>query len=212
MSQPRPVTVFPQSDRYQGSLKRPAPQDEDREQNKSRARFLQSQKPPRLPLPVNSGSLFVQDRSPQADVQPPPRDGPSPQDREFMNIIEEDQAGTCTVAYRGSNFQTFAVKTRMVEQHQLDCLKRTHHPNICNLADFFQPKPSSVCLVYEDMAVSLAELQSCPTATFKEYELAAIGSEVLQGLIYLEIELILGHDVTSDGVLLSSDGAVKIGK
>jgi hypothetical protein len=165
-------------------------------------------------LQINNGSLFVQDQSPQAVTQPspPPQQDSNNREVDYFNIIEEDQAGTCIVAYRGSNFQTFALKTRLVDDHQSTNLKKTSHPNICNLADFFQPTLTSICLVYEDMAVSLAEIQSCPTATFKEYELAAIGLEVLQGLMYLENELDVGHTVTADEVLLSPEGAVKIGE
>jgi serine/threonine protein kinase len=165
-------------------------------------------------LQINNGSLFVQDRSPQANTQtsPPLRLDSNTHEIDYFNIVEEDQAGACIVAHRGSDFQTFALKTRRVDGHQFANFKRTSHPNICNLADFFQPSLDSICLVYEDMAVSLAEIQSCPTATFKEYELAAIGLEVLQGLTYLENELDVGHGVTTDEILLSPEGAVKIGE
>ena len=115
------------------------------------------------------------------------------------------------MCYRGSNFETFAIKTRTLQNFDIAGLKRTYHPNVCNLTDFFTPNTENVCFVYEDMAISLAQVRSAPTATFKEYELAAIAAEVLQGIVYLDSEHGLGHTVTAAGVLLSLNGAVKIG-
>ena len=179
------VTTFPSSESYRASLKRPSSPDNAESQNKTRARFLQQQKPPRLQLPVNSNSLFSQNRFPRANLSSPIRCAQNESAQEtpdlqpLQMIAEEDQAGIGTVFYRDSLFTLLVLKTRQIEDHNAQCLVRTDHKNLCNLLDFYySPNSTTMNLIYEDLAISLPGIQASTAPIFRDYELAAIITEV----------------------------------
>jgi hypothetical protein len=92
--------------------------------------------------------------------------------------MEEDQGGHCIIGYRGTSFELFTLKQRRVDDASGKHLHRTQHKNICNLVDFYHASPDQVHFIYEDMPVSLSEIQSCPSASLVEYEVAAVVHEV----------------------------------
>ena len=167
------VTVFPQSDRFKGiPQKRAIEPHTGNVQSLPRKRFLN--------LPVNPPSLFSewQDRS-KTDWQGGHDSERVANPSHFQSILEEDQAGECTLAYRRTNnFPMVVIKHRAVTGKGIETLRSTSQKNVCNLLDFFPVGNGSISLVYECLAVSLSEIQACPTAPLQEYELAAVATEV----------------------------------
>ena len=166
------VTVFPHSDKFRAlPQKRPFALEGRKDRHAPKRRFLNGA--------VNPPSLFADRASPaRADRLIEQRTGQSVCDAHYRDILEEDQAGECTIAYRLSDdFPVVAIKKRTFDQPHKGSLSPTCHENICNLLEFCYKDESTVWLVYECMTVSLSEIQACPIS-LQEYELAAIITEV----------------------------------
>ena len=179
------LTVFPQSERFGKPVpqKRPAQTELHDSREVSRARFLQPRKQqPRLPLQVNDASLFGNRLVPQSVPAPSQtlRNGQEALENpsRYRGILEEDQAGDCTVAYQmTADFPVVVLKKRVMDNGHRSPLTLSYHANLCNLQDFFE-ETGTIWMVYECLDVSLEDIQTSPAASFKEYELAAIATEV----------------------------------
>ena len=96
----------------------------------------------------------------------------------YRSILEEDQAGMCTVAHESvPEFPVVALKLRPLNTEQQGRLMVTSHPNLVNIQHFYEEQ-ISVWIAYECMAVALSEIQASTAAALKEYEWAAICKEV----------------------------------
>lgn len=176
------VTVFPQSDRYETNVtrKRSVNSDDVLSPIPDPPRFKFSKPSPEPP--VDDSFLFSSVSQANADTgekhenkrrlirQGQPR---------YQGILNEDQAGPCTVAYRmDPDFQLYASKSRTLNADQVSRLKPTSHPNLVNVQCFYDDDDSSVRILYECTAVSLAELLAIPGDAFREYEWAVVCEEV----------------------------------
>ena len=185
-------TILPQSDKYQATLPQKRPARDVGEPNEGRSkRFLQSVKAPRserrhLGLGINPPTLFQRNPLPQ-DVPPLPvrRHGTEQAERStdpalvsYIEVMEVDQAGPCTVVHeKKPTHSFFVIKKKRVGQEQRARLLLTEHKNIVNLKSFM-PDGGCVQLVYEFCRVSLSDILGSLAPPFSDFEKAAIANQV----------------------------------
>jgi Protein kinase domain len=169
--------------------------------------------PPRLPFPVNpysnhwDSSRPVKRQSTNFCVDGSPW-------REYFPILPEEQAGPVTVAHKiCKDFTVHAIKERRLDTlNQPSALFKITHPQLVHLRAAYTKHPL-LYLVYESMEVSLEDIESCPHGPLKEFEIATICREVILGLQYIHTELHISYGkLSSENILLTRDGHVKIGK
>ena len=186
-------TLFPGSPNPNGLGKREFPNDEDSSRlsasqipsipedlpNKRRAPL-----PAALPVKINAHSQQFSTSSRF------PRPTPSVARREictlndpwklYYPILEEDQAGHVTIAYKHELKHPIVVIKKQIQKAE-DNLKRissTSHENVVSLYDAHS-NAGDLYLVYESMDVSLTEIQSTPYGTLAEFHIATICKEVI---------------------------------
>ena len=139
--------------------------------------------PPKLPIAVNSGSLFPALPQPKALIL----QNESPW-LKYREILNEDQAGPCVIAHKNdSKFTAVVIKRRpmMHQSRNQITLVLVKHPNIISLEEAFISQ--DIYLIYEHLYVdvTLREIRASPSITFRDYELAAICKEVsFKGPLY----------------------------
>jgi Serine/threonine protein kinase len=131
----------------------------------------------------------------------------------YQKIYRSDQGGRGFVVHTKDNtFSDFFAKE--VKVHTKEWLSRitlASHKNIVFLKETLYSN-GALYFFYELMDVSLAQVFATPFGRLKAYEVAAFCHEILNGLEYIHQTLRFTHgNLTSGNVLLSMDGAVKIG-
>jgi hypothetical protein len=98
---------------------------------------------------------------------------------EYHSLLNDDEAGPATIAHEHDlTFAVVAIKERAIKDESLVArLLRVQHGNVVHLLRAFLHN-STLFLVYESVAVSLTEIQSCPYGPLKEFEIATICQEV----------------------------------
>ena len=139
--------------------------------------------PPKLPIAINSGSLFPALPQPKALIL----QNESPW-LKYREILNEDQAGPCVIAHKNdSKFTAVVIKQRPIMQLSRNqiMLVPVKHPNIISLEEAFISQ--DLYLIYEHLCVdvTLREIRASPSIAFRDYELAAICKEVsFKDLLY----------------------------
>ena len=180
------VTVFPHSDHYQGVIpeKRSAPREGDGDHETVGSPQAKTCRTRPTITPLVDDSLLFRPRSdavlPADDRDLRIDDAAKPQDFQlkYRSILEEDQAGPCTVAHEMvSEFPLVVLKCRALSAQQRGRLAVTSHPNLVNIQNFHD-HDTSVQIAYECMAVSLADVLVIPDDDLREYECAVLCKEV----------------------------------
>ena len=179
------VTVFPHSDDQEEAIpaKRRAPADEGAPHDRSLTKFFKKRS---ITPPLTDDSFLFQTQSPilprtdRGGLSVSGTTKPQNWQKRYQNILDGDQAGPCTVAHEMvSNFPLVTLKSRTLTRGQRGRVVVTSHPNLVNIQNFHEHE-TSVQIVYECMAVSLAEILALPTAEFREYEWAVVCKEVVR--------------------------------
>lgn len=193
----RVVSMFPRSNTgHPSTAKRPLANGEPSEQDTKRHQRLQ--KGPQA-IPKNVSSLL-------------PRDVRNPWER-YQKVFKIDQAGPGYIAHAKNNtFAEMIVKeVKAPSKDWLTKLTPTSNQNVVHLQEAMYNN-GCIYLFYEVMDVSLSQAFATPLGRWKAYEVAAFSQELLNGLDYIHKSLGLVHgDMSAKSVLLSVEGAVKIG-
>ncbi|KAF1349752.1 hypothetical protein BDV97DRAFT_174983 [Delphinella strobiligena] len=176
-------------------------------------RFLQNPgPPPRLPLKINPDkSLFmsyVLKENSTSDSQIFSSGTPW---TSYRKLMQEDQAGVALIAHENqADFRIVAIKSReMCGNYTKGKIRITSHVNLVNLQGFFEHE-GTINFVYESFSVSLADIQASPYGLLREYEIAAVCKELLEGLSYITKTLKVGHVIRCETILMAGNGYPKI--
>lgn len=134
--------------------------------------------------------------------------------KRYRRVFEYDQAGPGMLVHiNNDSFEEFVVRSHAVDSEEcLSAIKDCSHKNIVRLQEALYDR-GNIFFIYEVMDVSLAHIFVTPLGRLKPYEVATFCADILHGLDYLHGSLQLVHgDVSADNVLLSTNGAIKIGK
>jgi serine/threonine protein kinase len=134
--------------------------------------------------------------------------------KRYKTVFEFDQAGLVMLAHLNNHsFEEFVIKSHTVDSETcLSAIKDCSHKNVVRLQEALYDN-GNIFFIYEVMDVSLAHVFATPLGRLKPYEVAAFCTAIIHGLDYLHNSLKLVHgDVSADNVLLTTDGAIKIGK
>lgn len=99
--------------------------------------------------------------------------------KKYHRFWEDDQAGAAIIAYeKALEHRIVVIKQRMpaATKEELKQLKKVSHPNIVELLEVYTTV-SSVFLVYEDLLVSLHQIQATNRGELTEIEMATICKE-----------------------------------
>lgn len=184
-------TLFPGSSSVQSLGKRSA-SDNDSSPRLSASQILEVPKaltnkrralPLALPVKVKTDSQFYTTSARFPRPNPPVRSEPisceSDPWEEYYAVLDEDQAGDITVAYKKEIKHPIVAIRRIANARKEDLKKvsRSCHENIVSLHKVHFQK-EALYFVYESMDVSLAEIQSTPYGKLAEYHIATICKEV----------------------------------
>lgn len=136
----------------------------------------------------------------------------NPWDR-YQEIFKMKQAGPGHFVHsKDDTFSEMIVKeVKVHSQTWLSRLSASSHKNIVHLREALYHN-SAIYFVYEVLDVSLAQVFATPLGRLKAYEVAAFCYEILAGIEYIHNDLNVVHgDLSSEDVLLSTDGSIKIG-
>lgn len=183
-------------------------------------------------LPVNENRLSFDLRPPEGKPIKKPKlgcDEPDPS-TEYYEFMAFDQAGAATIGSSNTRENSLvAIKRRAAPVNiPKDVRKRLVHENVVSLFDLFY-EGDQICMIYEQMDVSLRHLTGTCEGQWDDYKIGAICKEVgsilrmpfifaylfpiIHGLLYIHNQCSLYHGALAcDTVLLSRDGYIKIGR
>ena len=97
---------------------------------------------------------------------------------------------------------------------EISIMKSAHHDNIVNYIDSYIVGNVLWCVMEYMDGGDLTEVIRVCGDRLKEYQIATIIREVLQGLNYLHTlpTAVIHRDIKSDNILLGLDGTVKLSK
>lgn len=182
-------------------------------------------------LPVNENRLSFDFKPADGKLIKKPKLGFDRLDSttEYNEFMVFDQGGTATIGSSNTreNFLV-AIKRKKVSA----CVPKNHpkhqvHDNVVSLFELFY-EGNEVCMIYEQMDVSLRHLTGTCEGQWDDYKIGAICKEVgsiarrcfqtayflpiIHGLLYIHDECSLYHGALAcDTVLLNRDGFIKIG-
>jgi serine/threonine protein kinase len=131
----------------------------------------------------------------------------------YQKSFKLNQAGYGLVVHaKNATFAEGILKEiKCYGQEKLSSVTSYSHKNLVKLQRAFYDD-GTVFLLYEMMDVSLAQIFSSPLGRLQLYEVAAFSQEILAGIDYIHNRLNVTHgDLTSNSILLSVSGSVKIG-
>jgi serine/threonine protein kinase len=134
--------------------------------------------------------------------------------KRYNRIFEYDQAGPGTLVHiNNDSFEEFLVRSHTVDSKEcLETIKDCSHKNVVRLQEALYDN-KNIFFVYEVMEVSLAHIFVTPLGRLKPYEVAAFCADIMHGLDYIHSSLQLVHgDVSAENILLSTNGAIKLGE
>lgn len=133
--------------------------------------------------------------------------------QDYQKSFKLNQAGYGLVVHaKNATFAEGILKEiRGYGNEKLSNVTSYSHKNLVQLQRAFYDD-GTVFLLYEMMDVTLAQIFSSPLGRLQLYEVAAFSQEILTGIDYIHNCLKITHgDLTSDSILLSVSGTVKIG-
>lgn len=143
--------------------------------------------------------------------------------KRFVNCVEvgRGSSGTVEVATDTTTGDLVAIKKMILAKGvnqlvtlkaEISIMKDAHHKNIVNYIDSYIVGKTLWCVMEYMDGGDLTEVIRVCGDRLKEYQIATILREVLQGLNYLHtLPLpIIHRDIKSDNILLGLDGSVKI--
>ncbi|KAL9606567.1 MAG: hypothetical protein Q9179_000292 [Wetmoreana sp. 5 TL-2023] len=178
-------------------------------------------KPPKAVLkrrfPVNNNKLsFEAKGSPEKRLKPlygtPLKLSTTPK-ADYHEFLALDQAGDAHIANDNTtSCNLVAIKTyEWNGDDKLECCQQVRHDNIVHMLEIFR-KDKRVCIVYEQMDVSLRLINSLPRGSWQPFEIAAICKEVLSGISFIHEQLRMYHGaITCGTIMLGRDGYIKLG-
>lgn len=128
----------------------------------------------------------------------------------FMKVL---QAGPAILVYdKNRQRKIFAVKElRGFDKDSLKHLRPVIHPNLVRFVVGYYFK-NSCFLFYDPIEVSLSDVLSSPKGNLEVHDMATICRGIIDGLVHLHSDLRICYgEVTSQNVLLSESGEVKLG-
>ncbi|KAH8695678.1 hypothetical protein BGW36DRAFT_299556 [Talaromyces proteolyticus] len=140
------------------------------------------------------------------------RQSESPWDT-FTKIYDCDLAGPlAVVAHRARPSQLFGVRT--IRHKDIDQLlhlfESLQHPNVLSALEAYV-YDKSLYIFHSDICISLDEIITCD-ADLDEIQLAAILAQILDGLLYLTERNTQHPCLSSQNILCTSEGEVKIAR
>ncbi|OQE19997.1 hypothetical protein PENSTE_c014G08601 [Penicillium steckii] len=132
----------------------------------------------------------------------------------YQKTFKLNQAGHGLVVHgKNATFAEGVMKEiKSIGKEELEKIKSYSHENLVQMQRVFYDE-GAVFLLYEIMDVTLAQISNSPLGRLQSYEVAAFSQEVLAGIDYIHRVLGIVHgQINSDSILLSTSGAVKIGK
>lgn len=131
---------------------------------------------------------------------------------QYQEIFKMKQAGPGHFVHSKDNtFLEMIVKeVKVHSQSWLSRLSASSHKNIVHLREALYHN-STIYFVYEVLDVSLAQVFATPLDRLRAYEVAAFCYEILAGIKYIHDLNVVHGDLSSENVLLSTDGSIKIG-
>lgn len=96
-----------------------------------------------------------------------------------FELVASDNSKVCTLV---------AIKTMKIQRAGLSLIRKVHVDNIVALLDVYRTGEEEICMVYEQMDVSLSLVNSIARGKWNVYEIAAVCKEVLE-FIYSGITL-----------------------
>lgn len=133
--------------------------------------------------------------------------------QDYQKSFKLNQAGYGLVVHaKNATFAEGILKEiRGHGKEKLSSVTSYSHKNLVRLQRAFHDD-GAVYFLYEMMDVTLAQIFSSPLGRLQLYEVAAFSQEILSGIEYIHNRLKIIHgNLTSDSILLSVSGAVKIG-
>jgi serine/threonine protein kinase len=133
--------------------------------------------------------------------------------QDYQKSFKLNQAGYGLVVHaKNATFAEGVLKEiRGYGKEKLSKITSYSHKNLVKLQKAFYDD-GTVFLLYEMMDVTLAQIFSSPLGRLQLYEVAAFSQEILTGIDYIHNGLEITHgDLTSDSILMSVSGAIKIG-
>lgn len=133
--------------------------------------------------------------------------------RDYQKSFKLNQAGHGLVVHaKNATFAEGILKEiRGYGKEKMSNVTSYSHKNLVRLQRAFYDD-GAIFLLYEMMDVTLAQIFSSPLGRLQLYEVAAFSQEILTGIDYIHNCLKITHgDLTSDSILLSVSGAIKIG-
>lgn len=143
----------------------------------------------------------------------------------YINQTEvgHGSSGTVSVATDIRNGQQVAIKKMVLAkgvnqlvtlEAEISIMKHSKHKNIVNYIDSYIVGKVLWCVMEYMDGGDLTEIIRVCGPRMKEYQIATILKETLEGLNYLHTlpQPIIHRDIKSDNILLGLDGSVKISK
>jgi serine/threonine protein kinase len=138
-----------------------------------------------------------------------------------MQDIGQGSSGTVSVATDVRSGQQVAVKKMILAkgvnqmvtlEAEISIMKGSKHKNIVNYVDSYFVGNALWCVMEYMDGGDLTEIIRVCGKRLKEFQIATILREVLEGLNYLHTlpQPIIHRDIKSDNILLGLDGSVKI--
>ncbi|KAF3394007.1 hypothetical protein F1880_005511 [Penicillium rolfsii] len=132
--------------------------------------------------------------------------------RDYQKSFKLNQAGNCLVVHaKNATFEEGILKEiRSYGKEKMSNVISYSHKNLVKLRRAFYDD-EAIFLLYEMMDVTLAQIFNSPLGRLQLYEVAAFSQEILRGIEYIHNCLKISHgDITSESILLSVSGAIKI--
>jgi serine/threonine protein kinase len=133
--------------------------------------------------------------------------------QDYQKSFRLNQAGYGLVVHaKNATFAEGILKEiRGYGKEKLSNVTSYSHKNLVKLQRAFYDD-GSIFVLYEMMDVTLAQIFSSPLGRLQLYEVAAFSQDILTGIDHIHNCLKITHgDLTSDSILLSVSGAIKIG-
>lgn len=130
----------------------------------------------------------------------------------YQKSFKLNQAGIGWVVHTNNiTFSEGVVKELKSNKSELSRVLTRPHKNLVHLQEAIYHDGSIFC-IYEIMDVSLGQIFNSPLGRLRLFEVAAFSLELLAGIEHIHKSLEITHgDLSSNSVLLSVNGAVKIG-
>jgi serine/threonine protein kinase len=130
----------------------------------------------------------------------------------YQKSFKINQAGSGFIVH--ANDETFregVLKAVKTSKGELSKVINSPHRNLVHLHEALY-HDAHIFFLYEVMDISLAQIFSSPLGRLQLFEVAAFSKEILAGVQHIHDSLKITHgDLTSNNILLSVTGAIKIG-